>query len=116
MKIKQCAAIGVCAGAIVGFGGTAVAGEWAPGNGATPVKGYVANSICAFNGHDEPDGEVTDDFDDAEWAMTPAGGHVQSGGQFVAMFANFGPGAVAGAVQAGEFSGFGDDCKPGGGH
>lgn len=114
MKIRHCVGVTVCAGSIIGFGGSVLAGEWAPGNGPTPINGYVANSICAFNGHDDPDGP--DDDDDAFWAITPAGGNVQSGGQFVAWNANMGPGTVADAVQAGEFRGFGDDCRPGGDH
>jgi hypothetical protein len=116
MKIRHYAAIGVCAGSIVGFGGTAFAGEWAPGKGSTPIKtDHVANSICAFNGQDEPDAPDVDE-DDGFWETTPAGGDVQSGGQVVAMFANTGPGAVAAAVEAGEFGGFGTDCRPGGDH
>ena len=96
-------------------GQTAFAGEW-KGNdsGTTPVKDYTAASICSFNGQDAPDGNLQDpDFDDAEWALTPAGGEVQAGGQFVAMYANMG--LVADAVAAGEFQGFGAECQPGGG-
>ncbi len=64
-------------------------------DGYTPVKSdHVAASECAFSGHDEPDenngGAETPDpelgYDDALWAMTPAGGNVQSPGQLVALF------------------------------
>ncbi len=121
--------VAIAAATIIGLGGTALAGEWGPGNGDTPIKSRQdcteegcpapagpANSVCAFNGRDQPDtGDNPEDHggepgDDEQWGMTPAGGKVQSGGQFVAMFANLG--FVAGAVQSGEFGGFGIECNP----
>jgi hypothetical protein len=92
----------LCAGTIAGFGGTALAGEWAPGAGGklTPVhgsKGGVANSECAFSGRDEPDS--TEDHygepgDDGLWGATPSKGKVQSPGQLVA--AGFAPPGLPG--------------------
>ena len=116
--------LAVCVGVGVAAGGTAWGGEW---NGP---RGYIhgewdtplpAASVCAFNGLDEPDYPAVADpyeLDDEGspgfpgWNNTPAGGHVQSGGQIVAFFGTSEPGAVAGAIAAGEFSGFGDDCQP----
>jgi hypothetical protein len=123
-------AAAIAAVTIMGFSGTALAGEWAPGRGTTPIKSQQtetapagpARSICAFNGADQPDdGDMPEEHlegpgDDADWEMTPAGGRVQSGGQFVAMFANFGPGSVSGAVASGEFGGFGGECNPNSGY
>lgn len=91
----------VCGATVLGFGGTALAGEWAPGKGTTPVKdSYIAGSICAFSGADESDdtedhidedGDGQLDFDDGFWGSTPAGGRAQSPGQVIA---KFGPGAA----------------------
>ena len=73
---------------ILSFGGSVFAGEYAPGNGETPIKTrHVAQSNCAFSGADESDD--TEDHgdhpgDDADWALTPAGGKAQSPGQIVA--------------------------------
>ena len=91
----------LCAGTILSLGGTAMAGEWAPGkpgDGYTPIKSdHVASSECAFSGRDEADennggGETPDPelgYDDPLWGNTPAQGKVQSPGQLVAAF---GPG------------------------
>ena len=85
----------LCAATIVTFGATASAGEWAPGNGETPIKTrFVAGSICAFSGSEESDD--TEDHeggepDDGLWGMTPAKGRAQSPGQIIA---TFGPGAA----------------------
>ena len=117
------ASLMVMAGASAAF-----AGEWAPGgpnNGhTTPVWDYVAESICSFSGADESDASEDhygEPGDDEQWGSTPAGANsegkamVQSGGQFVASVGSSDPGAVAGFVAAGFFSGFGEDCRPGGG-
>lgn len=76
----------------IGFAGsqTASAGEYSRGNDGTAAKGKVYDgtaSVCAFNGADEPDesnGGGEPDFDDPLWALTPSGGHAQTGGQLVA--------------------------------
>ena len=77
----------------------ASAGEYSRGNGGTAATGH-GKSLCLYNGADQPDesslgagdgeetyldekGEVIGD--DADWAMTPAGGRVQSYGQIVAV-------------------------------
>lgn len=66
----------------------AFAGEWAPGQNASNGAASHANSECVFNGQDDDDLE-----DDDLWAMTPAGGRVQSGGQLIAI------GAVPAGIQ-----------------
>lgn len=123
--------VAIAAATIFGLGGTAFAGEWGPGNGDTPIKSRQdcneeecpapagpANSVCAFNGRDQPDtGDNPEDHggeagDDEQWGATPAKGKVQSGGQFVAMTASSEAGAVAAFVEAGFFSGFGEECNP----
>ncbi len=60
-------------------GQAAFAGEWSPGKGEHNGAPDHANSDCVFNGQDDPDVE-----DDALWALTPAKGRVQSGGQMIA--------------------------------
>jgi hypothetical protein len=84
---------------LMALGQTASAGEYSPGNGGTAATGH-GKSLCLYNGADQPDesslgagdgeetyldekGEVIGD--DADWAMTPAGGRVQSYGQIVAV-------------------------------
>jgi hypothetical protein len=113
-----------CAVTIIGFGSSASAGEWAPGGGknghTTPIWGHdTANSVCAFNGADQPDTgdnpeeHYGDPGDDGYWATTPAGSNsngkamVQSGGQGIAAVANAAPGAIAGGS-----GGFGEACNP----
>ena len=53
MTIKHLVGAAVCAGTILGFGGTALAGEWNP-NGPTPISPesdkQVQASACAFSG------------------------------------------------------------------
>jgi hypothetical protein len=108
----------LCGASVVGVSaGSAFAGEWAPGSGTTPIKEHVANSVCSFNGADEPD--ATEEHlppgprsDDGYWATTPAGGRVQSGGQGVAAMASSASGALAGGLAGG----FSADCKGGGDH
>jgi hypothetical protein len=56
------------------------AGEWSPGRGEHNGSSGHAASECVYNGHDDNDAD-----DNALWAMTPAGGRVQSGGQLVAI-------------------------------
>ncbi len=82
-----------CVAVMLGTGGPALAGEWAPGQDKlTPVKtDGVASSECAFSGRDQPDiadgvGEPDgpDGPDDGLWAGTPAKGKVQSPGQLIA--------------------------------
>ena len=118
MKKTLVAAL-LCGASVVGVStGSAFAGEWAPGSGTTPIKDrYVANSVCSFNGADEPD--ATEEHlppgpssDDGFWATTPAGGRVQSGGQGVASAASSGPGTLGGGFRGG----FSADCKGGGDH
>ena len=95
---KPFVGVAVCAATVIGFGGSAFAGEWGPGkpgDGYTPIKSdHVAGSECAFSGRDEPDenngGAETEDpelgYDDGLWMLTPTGGNVQSPGQLVALF------------------------------
>lgn len=103
----------VCGATVLGFGGTALAGEWAPGHGTTPVKdSYIAGSICAFSGADESDDteqhfdedqDGNPDYDDDLWGMTPAKGRAQSPGQ---MIATFGPGTAAPGTDCRGFASF----------
>lgn len=99
----------VCGAMVLGFGGTALAGEWAPGHGTTPVKdSYIAGSICAFSGADESDDTEdhgTEAPDDGLWGSTPAGGRAQSPGQIIA---TFGPGAAAPGTDCRGFASFKD--------
>jgi hypothetical protein len=90
------------------FVGTALAGEWNPNKGDLPAK-ENGQSLCLFNGLDEPDTSEDHsggDPDDAFWADMPAAANsggaavVQSGGQIVAFF-----GAAAAGSQ-------GTDCNP----
>ncbi len=77
---------------LAAFGQVAFAGEWNKNKGDLPAK-YNAQSECAKNGLDQPDyhpdsnpeGEMPEDFfaDDELWALSPAGGRVQSGGQIM---------------------------------
>jgi hypothetical protein len=115
--MKKAVVVLLCGASVVGVGaGSAFAGEWAPGSGTTPVKDYVAHSVCSFNGADESDATEEHLYgpptDDDYWQTTPAGGRVQSGGQGVASMASSGPGTVAGGFQGG----FSADCKGNGDH
>lgn len=65
--------------AALAFAPAVVAGEWAPGLNDHNGAAGRANSECVYNGRDDDDPE-----DDFLWAMTPAKGKVQSGGQLVA--------------------------------
>ena len=93
---KPLIGIAVCAATIVGFGGSAFAGEWG-GNGELIVVN--GRSVCAYSGLDQPDldgpPEGEDHYghegDDGLWGLTPARGRVQSPGQIIA---TFGPGAA----------------------
>jgi hypothetical protein len=65
--------------ALLAFAPAVAAGEWAPGlNDYNGAAGH-GRSECVYNGQDDPDLE-----DNALWAMTPAKGRVQSGGQAIA--------------------------------
>lgn len=82
---KPLVGIAVCAATIVGFGGSAFAGEWG-GNGELIVVN--GKSVCAFSGLDESDEtEIHTDppSDDGMWGSTPAKGRVQSPGQINAL-------------------------------
>ncbi len=76
---------------IMASAGAAFAGEWNPGrgyiHGDTDAAPLPAASDCAYSGRDDPDVE-----DDSNWEATPAGGLVQSPGQFMLSPASFGPG------------------------
>ena len=101
LRIAAAAAIALMSFAL--FGQVALAGEWNPGHfntpgGDIPAK-EVAASECVFNGLDEADesylgagdGEsIAFGGDDGDWAQTPAGGIVQSGGQITATGAQAG--------------------------
>ena len=115
--MKRVIAVAVGAAiAVVLPAGSAWAGEWNPArqyifsppneNAGEHSKVLVhpnddsavgpAASICSFSGRDDTDAE-----DDADWALSPAGGLVQSPGQVTATF-KFAP------LQ-------GTGCGPGGG-
>lgn len=93
---KQLLGAALCAATIVGFGGSAFAGEYT-GNGT--VKIPKGRSECAYSGLDQPDlngpPEGEDHYgmpgDDGLWGLTPAKGRVQNAGQIIA---TFGPGAA----------------------
>ena len=114
MKIRHLAGVANCVGTIVGFGGSAFAGEYTGNDTDTPIQTrHVANSACAFSGLDQPDdGDNPEDHgdepgDDENWAMTPAKGRVQSPGQIVAAMGPDNPFAPAGTP--------GQACRGGGG-
>lgn len=113
---------GVLTGAIslALFAQVAAASEWNSGHfnepgGNVPAK-ENARSECLFNGLDEPDesapgaGDGEELYydedqeawvgDDGDWAQTPAGGKVQSGGQIKASSAQVtgDPGAFTGGA------------------
>ncbi|MFT7653580.1 MAG: hypothetical protein ACI9UU_002691 [Candidatus Azotimanducaceae bacterium] len=91
MKTKKMTLVSAVALAMTMLAGTALAGEWnQKGDVAAKTQG---NSLCLFNGLDEPD--ITEDHaggdpDDGLWSSTPAGANsggkvlVQSGGQMIA--------------------------------
>lgn len=95
-------AVFITAISIAFVAGPASAGEWNRGRGYifSPPEGSAAGehskvlvhpnddssvgpakSPCSFSGLDDPDVA-----DNGEWALTPAGGHVQSPGQLTAAF------------------------------
>ena len=101
---------------VLAFAAPAMAGEWnnargyIHGDDEAPLPG---NSACAYNGQDEPDDHPDSvDNDDWLWGLTPAGGHVQAGGQFAAFMAKDQP--VPGAMGDSEFGAptLADDCNP----
>ena len=79
--MKKFIAGGVLGMAVIGFGGTAFAGEVGGNGKPTPIKTrYVASSDCAFNGLD----------DGSETGNPVVPGVVQSFGSIVASFAQQG--------------------------
>lgn len=93
----------VCTCSVAGFAAPAFAGEITGQKvpEVTPIKGYIAASICSFSGQDADDSltGIDPDGDDAFFGRT------QSFGQLVSFF---GSDVARGA-------GAGQACKPGGG-
>ena len=96
MRIRHITGMAVSTVAVIGFGGTAFAGEWGGNGELITVNG---KSVCAYSGRDQsdaaPNGEIHLDGrpDDWLWGLTPAKGRVQSPGQIVALFGSGAAGA-----------------------
>ena len=113
MRSKKLVGVGVCLAAIMWMAAPAVAGEYS-GSGKIVERGN-SQSVCSFSGLDQPDTGDNPEFhppgdpgDDENWAMTPAGGRVQSPGQIVATLGpdnEFGPAGAPGEACRGNGGG-----------